>query len=142
MPLLAIVAGCGLLKGEEPFTLGMVETDRVSIRVESPAGAPIARAIVMVRTVVPEQDYLVQASRELLFQGMTDENGVARGPLVRRSTDEKLDVVVLKPGFVGPYTDTSKLERFGEYAPASWQIVSAAAVTELHVPLRAVEVPR
>ena len=118
----------------------MVETDRVNIRVESPSGAPIARAIVVVRTAVLEQDHVNLAAREELFKGMTDADGRVSGPLVRRATDDKLDVAVLMPGFVGPYTEPAKLEYYGAAAPASWQVVEASRVTDMSIPLRPVEV--
>ena len=135
MLVFASVLGCNQSGSSDAASpLNMVDTDDVNIRVES-GGAPLARAVIKIVSVSPELNGVPLRAPELLFKGQTNEAGRLQGRFPRPSAIERVDVLVMKPGYVGPYTEPSRRLERPEFGPASWQTVPTSDVADMTIAL-------
>ena len=127
--------GCQAASGaDDASPLGMLDTDNVRISVVTTAG-PVHGAVVRILSSVPERGGVAQKSPQLLFEAMTNEAGLATGRYTRASATERVEVIVKKSGFVGPYTDPTRRQARPEFGPASWQVVNPADVADMTISL-------
>ena len=78
---------------------------------------------------------------DVLFQGLTDEQGRCQGRLTRTTATERLQITLQAPGYRGRYDDPRYLQAYGPTAPAAWFTVAPAELAGTHVDLARMEVP-
>jgi hypothetical protein len=78
-------------------------------------GAPAPGAILQVR----RHDPGASAERGVIAILRTDESGRAQGIASLVRDEGPLEVVVIKPGFVGPYEPVEDRAQLGPFAPAA-----------------------
>lgn len=108
-------AGNGTDAGNDgAFTYTLDQEQRAGLRVES-NGEPVAGALVkLLRPADPGE-----TQPGVVWQGVTNEAGLASGVLSLRVDDEALHVVVQKPGYTGPFSDPDRQVNLGAFAPSA-----------------------
>jgi hypothetical protein len=94
------------------------------------ADGPIKGALIVLRAPVAEGEF----APGVLWQALTDDEGVIHAVLPLRPDQKEIDVVIQQPGWDGPWSDEAKRKDAGDFAP-SWQRVSVAQLGALSVAL-------
>lgn len=95
------------------------------------ADGPIQGALIVLRAPIAEGEI----APGVLWQALTDEEGVIRAVLPLRPDQKEIDVVIQQPGWDGPWSDEVKRKDAGDFAPSSWQRVSVTQLGALSVAL-------
>jgi len=120
----------------EPAPFRYETTGADVIRISTREGAsPIGRVLVIVREENGVADDGVTSQGDVLFQGLTGDDGSCTGRLVRPLALRKLQVTLQHPGYEGRYDDPSLLQNFGPFAPAAWFSVDPTELASLTVDL-------
>jgi hypothetical protein len=116
-----------------PFVYATVATD-VAVLSATSRGAPLAGVSFLVRvaTVSPDEP------GELLLQCTTGQDGACSGKLARLIDQRDVEVLVMKPGFSGSYSDENRRTAFGPFGPAAWVQVGVDKLATLAVDLQEV----
>ena len=95
------------------------------------ADGPIEGALIVLRAPVSEGEF----APGVLWQALTDEEGVIHAVLPLRPDQKEIDVVIQQPGWDGPWSDEAKRTEAGDFAPSSWQRVPVTQLGALSVSL-------
>ena len=127
--------GCQSSGSEPASVLNMVDADEVSLLVQDGSRAPIPRAFVKILAQLDPQEVAAQAPPEVLFEAMTGEDGRVVGRYARPSAVQRVALLVMKTGMMGPYTEPRRRLERPHFAPASWQVLEPGDLSELTITL-------
>lgn len=113
-----------------PFLYQSEEHLTVQLRVVDQASAPIAGAIVQLRSLDDD------VTPGVLFKGITDADGIVRGEIALRSDQTKVVVTTNLKGFVGPYDDESLRAIHRTFAPSSWLTLDRRSLAQHEISLK------
>jgi hypothetical protein len=117
----------------EPFLYATVASD-VTVLSATSHGAPLAGVSFAVRVATASPD----EPGDMLLQCTTGQDGSCGGKLARLIEQREVEVMVVKPGFTGAYSDEARRAAFGPFGPAAWVRVGTDQMATFSVDLQAV----
>jgi hypothetical protein len=112
------------------FTYDLTRASSIDVEARAP-DAPLPGVLISIRNAPAEG----QEVGELLWTGLTDRDGHARGAARTEHVSEVVHVTIHKMGWAGPYTDPALRAQQGILAPSGYVVVAPAALASLRVAL-------